>query len=74
MKDKIRINLGNLYYKQGDYQEALNQWYNVLLIKKDDPALNLKTPKKLFQFISKLQDKLSIDIFLNKLNILYFLS
>ena len=23
MKDKIRINIGNLYYKQGDYQKAI---------------------------------------------------
>ena len=26
MKDKIRINLGNLYYKQGDYQNAIKEW------------------------------------------------
>ncbi|MDR1123724.1 MAG: tetratricopeptide repeat protein [Elusimicrobiota bacterium] len=26
-------------YKNGDYQEALNQWYSVLLIKKDDKDL-----------------------------------
>ncbi len=39
---KIHTRRGYYAYKQGDYQEALNQWYNVLLIKKDDPALNLK--------------------------------
>ena len=26
MKDKIRINIGNLYYKQGDYQKAIIEW------------------------------------------------
>jgi len=26
MKDKIRINLGNLYYKQGEYQKAIIEW------------------------------------------------
>ena len=26
MKDKIRINLGNLYYKQGDFQNAIKEW------------------------------------------------
>ena len=26
MKDKIRIYLGNLYYKQGDYQNAIKEW------------------------------------------------
>lgn len=39
---KIHTRRGYYAYKQGDYQEALNQWYNVLMIKKDDPALNLK--------------------------------
>ena len=26
MKDKIRINLGNLYYKQGEYKKAITEW------------------------------------------------
>ena len=26
MKDKIRINIGNLYYKQGEYQKAIIEW------------------------------------------------
>ena len=26
MKDKIRINIGNLYYKQGDYKKAIIEW------------------------------------------------
>lgn len=39
---KIHTRRGYYAYKQGDYQEALNQWYNVLLIKKDDPALTAK--------------------------------
>lgn len=39
---KIHTRRGYYAYKQGDYQEALNQWYNVLLIKKNDPALNAK--------------------------------
>ena len=39
---KIHTRRGYYAYKQGDYQEALNQWYNVLLIRKDDPALNQK--------------------------------
>lgn len=33
---------GYYAYKNGDYQEALNQWYNVLLIKKEDPDLTAK--------------------------------
>lgn len=39
---KIHTRRGYYAYKQGDYQEALNQWYNVLLIKKEDPALTAK--------------------------------
>ena len=39
---KIHTRRGYYAYKQGDYQEALNQWYNVLLIRKDDPVLNEK--------------------------------
>ena len=39
---KIHTRRGYYAYKQGDYQEALNQWYNVLLIKKNDPALTEK--------------------------------
>ena len=26
MKDKIRINIGNLYYRQGDYPKAIIEW------------------------------------------------
>ena len=26
MKDKIRINTGNLYYHQDDYQKAIIEW------------------------------------------------
>jgi len=33
---------GYYAYKNGDYQEALNQWYSVLLIKKEDADLNAK--------------------------------
>ena len=33
---------GYYAYKNGDYEEALNQWYNVLMIKKDDAELNAK--------------------------------
>ena len=39
---KIHTRRGYYAYKQGDYQEALNQWYNVLLIKKEDPDLTAK--------------------------------
>lgn len=39
---KIHTRRGYYAYKQGDYQEALNQWYNVLLIRKDDITLNEK--------------------------------
>ncbi|MCR5504295.1 MAG: tetratricopeptide repeat protein [Elusimicrobiaceae bacterium] len=39
---KIHTRRGYYAYKQGDYQEALNQWYNVLMIKKDDPTLTAK--------------------------------
>ncbi len=30
---------GNVAYDQQDYQRALDNWYNALLIRKDDPAL-----------------------------------
>ncbi len=30
---------GNEAYDKGDYQEALDNWYNALMIRKDDPAL-----------------------------------
>ncbi len=30
---------GNVAYNQQDYQQALDNWYNALLIRKDDPAL-----------------------------------
>ncbi len=33
---------GYYAYKNGDYEEALNQWYSVLMIKKDDAELNAK--------------------------------
>ena len=33
---------GYYAYKNGDYQEALNQWYSVLMIKKKDPELTAK--------------------------------
>ena len=33
---------GYYAYKNGDYEEALNQWYSVLMIKKDDADLNAK--------------------------------
>lgn len=36
------IRRGYYAYKNGDYQEALNQWYSVLLIKKDDKGLTAK--------------------------------
>ncbi len=36
------IRRGFYAYKNGDYQEALNQWYSVLLIKKEDPELTAK--------------------------------
>ena len=39
---KIHTRRGYYAYKQGDYQEALNQWYNVLMIKKEDPTLTAK--------------------------------
>lgn len=33
---------GYYAYKNGDYEEALNQWYSVLMIKKEDPELTAK--------------------------------
>ncbi len=36
------IRNGYYAYKNGDYKEALNQWYSVLLIKKEDPGLVAK--------------------------------
>lgn len=30
---------GNIAYEKKDYQEALDNWYNTLMIRKDDPAL-----------------------------------
>ena len=33
---------GYYAYKNGDYEEALNQWYSVLMIKKEDAGLNAK--------------------------------
>lgn len=36
------VRRGFYAYKNGDYQEALNQWYSVLLIKKEDRELTAK--------------------------------
>ena len=57
---KIHTRRGYYAYKQGDYQEALNQWYNVLLINKEEPALNEKIAE-VEDLIKKEESQKAID-------------